>query len=162
MGLLLPQYIERPAPQISKRQSGRRRNTNPGYDYDCDYEYSSLREQPLQFENNGYTYSYNYTSVHPASSYSHTHPSSSELSHNSRSGAHKQPFRTYVCRECRTHISSTHEIISQQYRGKDGDAYLMSRVANVLEGASELRTMFTGDYVVCDIEFQWCLAFVWW
>ncbi|GMM55665.1 Moh1 protein [Maudiozyma humilis] len=189
MGLILPLYIERPPRKDKRDLSGYRRGTSYGYDYDRNFDLDDdegVVTDALELHNDGHSYSYsssngngsfsNYSygyayspSRNHGNSHNHSHSHSrSRNSRNSRSlnsaraQAAKLPFRTYVCRNCRTHISSTHEIISQQYRGKDGDAYLMSRVANVCEGASETRTMFTGDYVVCDIECQWCHAVVGW
>lgn len=71
-------------------------------------------------------------------------------------------FKTYGCRYCRTHLSSTQAILSKDYRGKTGDAYLMSNVVNILEGEEETRSMMTGDYVVCDIICQWCNNVIGW
>lgn len=68
----------------------------------------------------------------------------------------------YGCRNCKTHLSTTYNIISKDYRGVTGNAYLMSSVTNVQEGDYELRTMITGDYLVCDIFCQMCKNIVGW
>ncbi|CCE64796.1 hypothetical protein TPHA_0I02950 [Tetrapisispora phaffii CBS 4417] len=71
-------------------------------------------------------------------------------------------FVTYGCRTCRTHLSSYSQIMSKDYRGKTGDAYLMHNVVNVVEGEPEVRSMITGDYIVCDILCHWCKNVVGW
>ncbi|CAL9734529.1 hypothetical protein MOSE0_F01266 [Monosporozyma servazzii] len=79
-----------------------------------------------------------------------------QRSRNSKSKSKKKPFITYGCRYCRTHLSSSFQIISKDYRGKTGDAYLISDVCNVLEDKIETRSMLTGDYLVCDIVCTLC------
>ncbi|EDO18391.1 hypothetical protein Kpol_1013p66 [Vanderwaltozyma polyspora DSM 70294] len=71
-------------------------------------------------------------------------------------------FITYGCRHCRTHLSSYSQIMSKDYRGKTGNAYLMKHVVNVIEGKPEKRSMITGDYIVCDILCHWCKNTVGW
>ncbi|CCD24351.1 uncharacterized protein NDAI_0D00370 [Naumovozyma dairenensis CBS 421] len=71
-------------------------------------------------------------------------------------------FMTFGCRHCRTHLSSSNEIMSKDYRGKTGDAYLMDHVVNVIEGTMETRPMITGEYLVCDILCHWCKNLVGW
>ncbi|SCU84422.1 LADA_0D01596g1_1 [Lachancea dasiensis] len=71
-------------------------------------------------------------------------------------------FVTYGCCNCRTHLSSSAQIMSKDYRGTTGDAYLMNRVVNVLEGDRETRCMLTGCYVVCDIKCHMCKNLVGW
>lgn len=68
----------------------------------------------------------------------------------------------YGCQVCKTQLSSTLNIMSKDYRGITGDAYLMSNVINVKQGKYELRTMITGDYLVCDIMCQMCGNLVGW
>lgn len=66
------------------------------------------------------------------------------------------------CRNCRTHLSSSTQLMSKDYRGKTGDAYLMNEVVNVFEGERQTRYMITGKYVVCDIFCSTCGALVGW
>ncbi|CAL9729779.1 hypothetical protein MOUN0_H07030 [Monosporozyma unispora] len=79
-----------------------------------------------------------------------------EYIQRSRLNKNKKRFITYGCRFCRTHLSSSLQIISKDYRGKTGDAYLISTVCNVLEDKIETRSMLTGDYLVCDIVCSLC------
>ncbi|CCH61817.1 hypothetical protein TBLA_0F02780 [Henningerozyma blattae CBS 6284] len=79
------------------------------------------------------------------------------------SGHDSQPLAiTYGCKSCRSHLSSQTQIMSKDYRGKTGDAYLMNNVVNVTMGDVEKRTMITGDYLVCDIHCHWCNSVVGW
>lgn len=71
-------------------------------------------------------------------------------------------FVTYGCRYCRNHLSSSLHIISKDYRGKTGDAYLISSVCNVLEDKVETRSMLTGEYLVCDIVCSLCKRVLGW
>lgn len=71
-------------------------------------------------------------------------------------------FVTYGCRHCRNHLSSSLQIISKDYRGKTGDAYLISSVCNVLEDKVETRSMLTGEYLVCDIVCNLCKRVLGW
>ncbi|AET41030.1 Moh1p Ecym_7182 [Eremothecium cymbalariae DBVPG len=68
----------------------------------------------------------------------------------------------YGCSHCRTHLSSSNHIMSKDYRGVTGDAYLMRKVINVTEGHRETRHMITGRYVVCDIYCHTCKNLVGW
>lgn len=68
----------------------------------------------------------------------------------------------YGCGHCRTHLSSSNHILSKDYCGKTGDAYLMRKVINVTEGCKETRCMITGRYVVCDIYCHTCKNLVGW
>lgn len=63
---------------------------------------------------------------------------------------------TYGCSECRTHLSTSSLIISKDYRGKTGDAYLMDKVVNVVQGDREFREMTTGRYLVSDTLCHQC------
>lgn len=88
------------------------------------------------------------------------------FSHSTQNRCHREnsnpKFVTYGCRRCRTHLSSSTQIMSKDYRGKTGDAYLMGKVVNVIEGDVETRPMMTGDYVVCDILCHWCKSLLGW
>lgn len=52
--------------------------------------------------------------------------------------------------------------MSKDYRGTTGDAYLMNKVVNIVEGDRETRCMITGCYVVCDIVCHMCKNLVGW
>lgn len=73
-----------------------------------------------------------------------------------------QKFTIYGCGRCKTHLSSSGQVMSKDYRGKTGDAFLMRKVVNVSEGPKETRYMITGRYVVCDIYCHTCKKLVGW
>ncbi|KAK9381110.1 Yippee/Mis18 [Kockiozyma suomiensis] len=70
--------------------------------------------------------------------------------------------RVYGCKACNTHLSNYHDIISRQFRGQHGKAYLFEKVVNVTEGNPENRTMTTGEHTVRDIHCRHCNACVGW
>ena len=78
------------------------------------------------------------------------------LFHSQHRSQKNVSFITYGCRHCKTHLSSSFQIISRDYRGRTGTAYLMNKVVNVVEGKVEQRRMLNGDYLVCDILCHWC------
>jgi hypothetical protein len=63
---------------------------------------------------------------------------------------------TYGCGGCRTHLSTSCLILSKDYRGQTGDAYLMDQVVNIVQGEKEYREMTTGKYLVSDIMCHQC------
>lgn len=98
---------------------------------------------------------------------SHDHPFLSSLNntsiyHSLQDDANDEQNITFGCRYCRTHLSTTSNIISRDYRGITGTAYLMSNVINIIEGQMESRLMITGQYLVCDIKCQLCKHLLGW
>ncbi|ODQ62158.1 hypothetical protein WICANDRAFT_87366 [Wickerhamomyces anomalus NRRL Y-366-8] len=69
---------------------------------------------------------------------------------------------TYGCCYCRTHLSSSSLIMSKDYRGRTGDAFLMEKVVNIVQGTKQLRDMMTGKYLVSDIRCHQCGNLVGW
>ncbi|CCC71352.1 hypothetical protein NCAS_0H00420 [Naumovozyma castellii] len=88
--------------------------------------------------------------------------SSSSSSHRRARLRRKKSFITYGCKNCRTHISSSNRILSKDYRGVTGDAYLMDEVVNIVEGPMQERPMVTGHYLVADIYCHWCRNLIGW
>lgn len=82
--------------------------------------------------------------------------SSSVIAYSDSSTCLDQDSVTFGCCNCRTHLSSVDQIMSRDYRGRTGDAFLMNNVVNVIEGDLEERSMITGNYLVCDILCHWC------
>lgn len=74
----------------------------------------------------------------------------------------KNQFEIYGCKCCRTHFASSYHIISKEYRGKTGNAFLTHNVMNVIEDKIEKRSMLTGNYIVCDILCNLCKTLVGW
>lgn len=70
--------------------------------------------------------------------------------------------RIYGCRSCKTHLSNHEDIISRNFRGQHGKAFLFSTVVNVNEDAPVERNMTTGRHVVRDITCRGCGGIVGW
>lgn len=79
-----------------------------------------------------------------------------------------RPFRLYLdgkvyaCGNCRTHLSSSSELVSKHFHSKSGRAYLFHSACNVVGGAQEHRMMTTGKHIVCDIFCAECMSCVGW
>ncbi|KAM3579629.1 hypothetical protein VKS41_009424 [Umbelopsis sp. WA50703] len=78
-------------------------------------------------------------------------------------------YRTYLngnsilcCKKCKTHLSANDAIISRQFHGQHGPAYLIKYVVNVDHGDPDDRTMITGLYTVRDISCSKCKTVVGW
>ena len=52
--------------------------------------------------------------------------------------------KIYACARCNTHLSERNEIISKEFMGGHGRAYLFNRVINITQGPLEDRPMRTG------------------
>ncbi|KAK9359670.1 Yippee/Mis18 [Lipomyces starkeyi] len=86
--------------------------------------------------------------------------------------------RIYGCKVCNTHLSNYTDIISRQFRGQHGKAYLFDKVlvpvlvykewanfgcsVNVTEAKPENRSMTTGEHTVRDIHCRHCGTCVGW
>ena len=70
--------------------------------------------------------------------------------------------KIYACARCNTHLSERNEIISKEFMGGHGRAYLFNRVINITQGPLEDRPMRTGLHTVCDIYCMYCQALVGW
>ncbi|KAI1816016.1 yippee [Poronia punctata] len=70
--------------------------------------------------------------------------------------------KIYGCRNCKTHLAIHEEILSQNFRGQHGKAYLFNIVVNIDEGEAVERSMTTGRHVVRDITCRQCKATVGW
>ena len=70
--------------------------------------------------------------------------------------------KIYACARCNTHLSERNEIISKEFMGGHGRAYLFNRVINITQGPLEDRPMRTDLYTVCDIYYMYCQALVGW
>ncbi|KAK0736885.1 Yippee/Mis18 [Apiosordaria backusii] len=70
--------------------------------------------------------------------------------------------KIYGCKNCKAHLANAHEIISRNFRGQHGKAYLFNTVVNVEAGAPSERNMTTGRHVVRDIQCRQCKDVVGW
>ncbi|KAI9756073.1 MAG: hypothetical protein M1815_004185 [Lichina confinis] len=70
--------------------------------------------------------------------------------------------RIYGCKNCKTHLADHDDIISRNFRGQHGKAYLFEKVVNITTGEAVDRTMTTGRHVVRDINCKQCKDTVGW
>lgn len=70
--------------------------------------------------------------------------------------------KIYGCRNCKTHLANHEDIISRNFRGQHGKAYLFNSVVNVETGEPSERNMTTGRHVVRDIHCRQCKEVVGW
>ncbi|RCH81991.1 hypothetical protein CU097_004782 [Rhizopus azygosporus] len=68
----------------------------------------------------------------------------------------------YGCLKCKTHLSTSDAIISRQFHGQHGQAYLFESVVNVKYGKAEDRDMTTGLHRVKDIYCIQCATLLGW
>ncbi|RAL51481.1 unnamed protein product [Cuscuta campestris] len=59
--------------------------------------------------------------------------------------------RLYSCCNCRTCVSVHDDIISKDFQGRNGRAFLFSHVTNVDVGRKEDRQLTTGLHTVADV-----------
>ncbi|RDW59546.1 hypothetical protein BP6252_12633 [Coleophoma cylindrospora] len=70
--------------------------------------------------------------------------------------------KIYGCKNCRTQFSLYDDIISRNFRGQHGKAFLFSMVVNVILGDAQERNMTTGRHVVRDMSCKNCNEYVGW
>ncbi|KAI9320884.1 peptidylprolyl isomerase [Dichotomocladium elegans] len=68
----------------------------------------------------------------------------------------------YGCSNCKTHLSTSDAVLSRQFIGQFGQAYLFDSVVNVVEGKAEDRKMATGVHTVKDISCVRCKTLLGW
>ncbi|KAL1961367.1 hypothetical protein VTO42DRAFT_95 [Malbranchea cinnamomea] len=78
-------------------------------------------------------------------------------------------YNTYInsnkifgCKHCKTHLADYYDIVSRNFRGQHGKAYLFHNVVNVTTSDAVERTMTTGRHVVRDIMCRRCKEIVGW
>mmetsp|Transcript_10104 Transcript_10104/g.30870 ORF Transcript_10104/g.30870 Transcript_10104/m.30870 type:complete len:114 (+) Transcript_10104:152-493(+) len=70
--------------------------------------------------------------------------------------------RVYACTTCGCHLANNEDIISKQFHGRHGKAFLFSSVVNVGVGDKEERMLITGLHTVADIFCNVCLSVLGW
>ncbi|KAI9759945.1 MAG: Intracellular distribution of mitochondria [Chaenotheca gracillima] len=70
--------------------------------------------------------------------------------------------RIYGCKSCKTHMANHDDIISRNFRGQHGKAYLFNAVVNITQAEAVERVMTTGKHVVRDIICRQCKETVGW
>ncbi|ODV98419.1 hypothetical protein PACTADRAFT_48184 [Pachysolen tannophilus NRRL Y-2460] len=62
----------------------------------------------------------------------------------------------YTCKNCHNHICLSTLVISDNFRGKSGPAFLVDKIINCKLGMLEKKEMITGSYEVCDLNCKQC------
>lgn len=68
----------------------------------------------------------------------------------------------YSCIHCRTHLANHDELVSRNFMGSQGRAYLFNSVINVSCGQAVRRTLTTGEHAVADIYCTNCHSILGW
>ncbi|KAI9245745.1 yippee zinc-binding/DNA-binding /Mis18, centromere assembly-domain-containing protein [Sporodiniella umbellata] len=64
--------------------------------------------------------------------------------------------RLFTCHVCHAHLLEQNSIISRNFQGQTGPAYLVDQVINVKLGTKEERMMLTGIHTIADINCNQC------
>lgn len=64
--------------------------------------------------------------------------------------------RVYGCNKCRNHLTLVECLISKNFTGQHGKAFLFDLVVNVKLGEPQERDMTTGLHVVRDVNCEKC------
>ncbi|KAJ5132282.1 Protein yippee-like [Penicillium atrosanguineum] len=70
--------------------------------------------------------------------------------------------KIFGCKTCKTHLADYNDIISRNFRGQHGKAYLFNNVVNITQSDPVERNMTTGRHIVRDINCRQCKETVGW
>ncbi|KAI4165320.1 MAG: hypothetical protein LQ342_001188 [Letrouitia transgressa] len=70
--------------------------------------------------------------------------------------------KIFGCKNCKTHLASHDAIISRNFRGQHGKAYLFNTVVNTTQSEAVERSMTTGRHQVRDVNCKQCKETVGW
>ncbi|KAG7392005.1 hypothetical protein PHYPSEUDO_002711 [Phytophthora pseudosyringae] len=70
--------------------------------------------------------------------------------------------RVFRCGKCHAHLARNEDIISKNFQGTSGKAYLFDSAVNVCTGPPEERMLMTGLHVVLDLFCNTCWSPVGW
>ncbi|KAJ3317256.1 hypothetical protein HDU76_001262 [Blyttiomyces sp. JEL0837] len=72
------------------------------------------------------------------------------------------PPKIYGCSECKTHLTRLDSLVSKDFRGHHGRAWMFKQVVNVRYGELDTRSMLTGVYNVVDVMCITCNGLLGW
>ncbi|XP_051149294.1 protein yippee-like At4g27745 [Andrographis paniculata] len=79
------------------------------------------------------------------------------MNHRADVAAANMPgIRSYSCYRCRTHVALHDHLISTDFQGPKGCAFLFSSAFNVRLGKREYPQMMTGLFMVADVHCDDC------
>lgn len=70
--------------------------------------------------------------------------------------------KVWSCSSCSAHLAYQDDIMSRNFQGKHGRAYLINNVINVVLGHTEQRRLMTGLHTVADIHCNLCNCILGW
>lgn len=68
----------------------------------------------------------------------------------------------FTCAKCGAHFCSANDVVSKNFQGKNGKAFLVARCDNVALGAQENKVLMTGLHIVRDAICVGCNTVVGW
>jgi hypothetical protein len=68
----------------------------------------------------------------------------------------------FACAKCRCHLSRSSDLMSKDFRGRSGRAYLFTSVINFIAGVPEDRVLMTGKHTLTDISCMNCSEVIGW
>eukprot|EP00389_Voromonas_pontica_P001000 GDKH01001492.1.p2 GENE.GDKH01001492.1~~GDKH01001492.1.p2 ORF type:complete len:118 (-),score=5.84 GDKH01001492.1:683-1036(-) len=74
----------------------------------------------------------------------------------------ESPSGTYRCNSCHAHLADIVDLVSKDFHGTLGKAYLFASCVNVACLPAEERVLVTGMHTVCDICCVNCKTIVGW
>lgn len=70
--------------------------------------------------------------------------------------------KVFRCKKCKTHFGSKDDVMSKNFHGKTGAAYLFYQSLNYITGKAEDREMLTGLHKVWDVYCAGCQTNIGW
>ncbi|XP_011004495.1 PREDICTED: putative yippee-like protein Os10g0369500 [Populus euphratica] len=70
--------------------------------------------------------------------------------------------KIFKCKWCKVEFASYYDILSKDFQGRFGRAYLFRNVVNISLGPSEERLLVSGWHTVCDIYCTSCQQILGW
>lgn len=70
--------------------------------------------------------------------------------------------KIFGCKACKAHLADYNDIVSRDFRGQHGKAFLFNSVVNIIQSEAVERSMTTGRHVVRDIACRQCKETVGW
>ncbi|KAI7877807.1 putative yippee zinc-binding protein Moh1 [Lichtheimia hyalospora FSU 10163] len=65
--------------------------------------------------------------------------------------------KVFACKKCKAHLSTDRKIVSRNFHGEFGQAFLFSDVVNVFpDDELKDKTMSTGRHMIAMINCEWC------
>ena len=70
--------------------------------------------------------------------------------------------KLYRCKKCKVHIVENKSIVSKNFHGKSGKAYLFNRLINIDCGAPEDKMLLTGLHTIKAVNCVKCKTIMGW